>query len=145
MHYASFRDASEVLSNPVWNHFLVYRKNPEREAILLGCWYEGLAGRKAAIATGIPEGSVSRYYARFNKNPEKYHRQAKEVRQDRRDPLGKTVRRMNVVSQVVEFEGVQKRFTELMEQDKFVEAKALLDAFGAFQKFRSNMVQAVAP
>ena len=59
--------------------------------------------------------------------------------------MGKTVRRVNLVSQVFEFEAVQKKFTALMEQDKFADAKALLDAVAAFQKFRSNTVQAVAP
>ena len=54
-----------------------FRKNFKREKILLEYWKQGKTVKTSAILSGIPEGTISHYFARFNKNVDKYHLLAK--------------------------------------------------------------------
>lgn len=54
---------------------MTFRKNFDRERTLLRHWMEGETVREAAEDSGIPEGTISHYYARFNRNKEKYQRE----------------------------------------------------------------------
>ena len=49
-----------------------FRKNVQREDILLSHWRQGHTVKNASLLTSIPEGSISHYYARFNRNKDKY-------------------------------------------------------------------------
>ncbi len=49
-----------------------FRKNVQREDILLSHWRQGHTVKTASVLTRIPEGSISHYYARFNRNKDKY-------------------------------------------------------------------------
>lgn len=53
---------------------MTFKKNVERERALLEHWRMGYKVKVASLLSGIPEGSVSHYYARFNRNKDKYHR-----------------------------------------------------------------------
>jgi hypothetical protein len=50
---------------------LPFRKNIEREDTLRKHWIRGKTVEAAALLTGIPKGSVSHYYARFNRRRER--------------------------------------------------------------------------
>ncbi len=56
---------------------MTFRKNLEREKILLSHWRRGNTVKRAALLTGIPQGTISHYYRRYNKHPEKYVRKNK--------------------------------------------------------------------
>ncbi len=49
-----------------------FRKNVQRKDILLSHWRQGHTVKTASLLTRIPEGSISHYYARFNRNKDKY-------------------------------------------------------------------------
>lgn len=51
-----------------------FRKNVQRENILLSHWRQGHTVKTASLLTSIPEGTISHYYARFNKNKEIYRK-----------------------------------------------------------------------
>ena len=51
-----------------------FRKNFERENCLLSLWQQGETVKKASLLTNIPEGTISKYYARFNRDKDKYHK-----------------------------------------------------------------------
>lgn len=54
---------------------MTFKKNYEREALLLSHWNLGFTVKNTSLMTGIPEGSISHYFARFNKNPKFYREQ----------------------------------------------------------------------
>ncbi len=54
---------------------MTFRKNFKREKTLLRHWMKGDTVREAAEDSGIPEGTISHYYARFNRNKKKYQRE----------------------------------------------------------------------
>jgi hypothetical protein len=53
---------------------MTFKKNVERENKLLAHWRIGATVKKASLLSGVPEGSVSYYYRRFNRDKEKYLR-----------------------------------------------------------------------
>jgi len=59
-----------------------FRRNIGRERTLLRHWRRGDTVKVASLLTGIPEGSISHYYARFNRNPEKYQKIANNPHND---------------------------------------------------------------
>lgn len=110
-------------------------KNLERERILLSCWKQGLSNRETALKTGIPEGTVNRYFARFNKHPEKYSRETSSVKTpDAPSP-------QEIVDQtrkLIDIEEVTKRHRKLMEEGKFLEAKQALEADRELENYISS-------
>jgi hypothetical protein len=50
---------------------MTFTRNKEREKILLNCWETGKTVKVASALSGIPEGSVSHYYRRFNRDKER--------------------------------------------------------------------------
>lgn len=59
-----------------------FRKNTHRENTLLHYWRMDYTVERAAHVSGIPKGSVSHYYARFNRDKERYSRQVAGQFQD---------------------------------------------------------------
>lgn len=49
-------------------------ENPDRENILLSLWKQKFTVENASLESGIPKGSISYYYKRFNKDPEEYRK-----------------------------------------------------------------------
>ena len=49
-----------------------FKRNIERDNLLLGHWRQGNTVKVASLLTGIPEGTISYYYARFNRNKHAY-------------------------------------------------------------------------
>ena len=49
-----------------------FKKNIERENILINYWRQGNTVKHTSLLTGIPEGTISHYFARFNKKKDKY-------------------------------------------------------------------------
>lgn len=84
-----------------------FRKNLEREKILLRHWRQGETVKAASFRTGIPEGTISHYYARFNKNKDMFQRAFESGSQEppRSTPFeaaAATYSWANVVSHVME-------------------------------------------
>jgi len=51
---------------------MTFKKNVERENKLLSHWRLGATVKKASLLSGVPEGSISHYYRRFNRDKKKY-------------------------------------------------------------------------
>lgn len=51
-----------------------YSRNITREKTLLRYWMIGKTVKEASFLSGVPEGSISHYYARFNRDKEKYRK-----------------------------------------------------------------------
>jgi len=118
---------------------MVIRKNPARERTLLLLWSRGVTAREAARKTGIPEGSVNGYYAKFNKNPEKYKKTVTEIPAsslvEPRELLN-DIRRIQRTGEVVE------RHHKLMGEGKYVDANAAIQAEINLDLFVSKVAQA---
>ena len=128
MHYGSFYNASLY-------HIPVVRKNPQREELLLRYWRLGATGRETASRTGIPEGSVSRYFARFNKHPEKHNRLA--VSGEPSPPKGLYSDIGGQLRAALEEVEVSRRHKELMTKGKIVQAKFSIEAEILLERYRS--------
>ena len=61
---------------------MTFIRNLEREKKLLERWRYGNTIKKAALLTNIPEGTISHYFKRYNKNPEKYKKIIENKYQD---------------------------------------------------------------
>ena len=59
-----------------------FRRNIERDNILLGHWQRGDTVKIASLFTGIPEGTVSHYYSKFNRNKQAYIKLSESGRQE---------------------------------------------------------------
>ena len=59
-----------------------FRKNVQRENVLLSHWQRGDTVETTSLLTGVPKGSISHYYARFNKNKEIYRKVVDNEYQD---------------------------------------------------------------
>jgi hypothetical protein len=104
----------------------VVRKNPVRERLLLDYWMRGETVRNTARGANIPEGTVSGYFARFNRDPEKYHRQATSDQSSTTDnPYDDLPSQLLTVFNT---ERVNDRHKRLMDEGKFAEAKLALEA-----------------
>jgi hypothetical protein len=66
-----------------------FRKNVERENTLLKHWHQGETVKVASLFTGIPEGTVSHYYARFSRKRDVYGKKSEKGYQEppRTSPL----------------------------------------------------------
>ncbi|MFH0748428.1 MAG: hypothetical protein V1915_00685 [Candidatus Bathyarchaeota archaeon] len=53
-------------------YHMPFRKNIQRENILLNYWRIGTTVKRTSLLTDIPEGTISHYFARFNKSGDKY-------------------------------------------------------------------------
>jgi hypothetical protein len=118
----------------------VVRKNLARERTLLSYWVNAESVRVTAEKTGIPEGSVSRYFARFNKDPEKYHRQVVQraaVPEDPYSDLPQQVFKMHHADVVIE------RHDRLMSEGKFAQAKIAIEAEMLYSKYISSATAGV--
>ena len=114
---------------------MVFPKNPERESILLSHWKQGTNNRYTAQKTGIPEGTVSRYFAKFNKHPERYSRESNNV-----EGAGTSLEEefLSQAERLLDIERVKERHMKLMVANKFLEAKQAIEADRALESYISS-------
>jgi hypothetical protein len=119
----------------------VVKKNPIRERVLLDNWMRRKTVRNTARETNIPEGTVSRYFSRFNRDPEKYHRQATSNQPSTTENLY-----YDLPSQLLtmfNIERVNDRHKQLMAEGKFAEAKQALEAEMLYARYMSSKTSSV--
>jgi hypothetical protein len=108
------------------------KRNPQREALLLAKWREGKTVREAARETGIPEGTTSYYWKKFNKHPETANRLAQNL---------KPREKLQVQDYVIQmFFAVQAReakdlYDSLVSQGKYAEAKSSIEARAELERY----------
>lgn len=116
------------------------KQNPQREATLLEYWKKGTGAREAASKTGIPEGSVFGYYRKFNKNPQRYHREAERLKPPSR------VKNQDLLKQLTNWKeglAVKERHDRLMKEGRYIQAKYALEAQMLFERYYNSKVESV--
>ncbi len=101
------------------------KKNEPRERLILSEWMKGRTGREVAELLRLPEGSVSGYFRRYNKDPVKYHRLAQQTLQEVPSIL------FDLPNKVIELRkslDVIKGYDRLIESGKYHQGKAFLEA-----------------
>jgi hypothetical protein len=111
-----------------------FRKNLEREITLLGHWRWGHTVKKASFLTGVPEGSISHYYARFNKDKDKYLRIAETKCQEppRTSPEEAALGALG-------FANVSKNVMKLVTKGEFAKARDYLEVILLVQDLWKRM------
>jgi hypothetical protein len=111
-----------------------FRRNIERENKLLGLWQFGDTVKCASQLTGIPEGTVSHYYAKFNRKRDKYLKLSKEVSQEppRSSPF-------DVALAAFLYTDVLKKTTQLIQTEEYTKARDYLQAIMLLQDFSKRM------
>jgi hypothetical protein len=98
-----------------------FRKNVQRENILLSHWRQGRTVKTAGSLTGIPEGTISHYYARFNKNKEIYR---KVVDNEYQEPPRSSP--FEVAAAALALPNIVKNVTRFTERGDFAAARDYL-------------------
>jgi len=112
-----------------------FPKNEERERILLEYWKQGINNRITAQKTGIPEGTVNRYNARFNKHPETFARTTNYVAKARTSLSEELLEQAEKLSDI---DRVKARHKELMDRGKFFQAKLAIEADRELENYISS-------
>lgn len=121
-------------------HALI-KKNIHREGLILVEWINGKTIREAAESKGVPEGTVSGYYRKFNRNPERYHRRAKEVSEKRGSSLNSPAQ----LSRATEAQVILGVYYSLIVKGKYHQAKAFLEAEQLREKYIQSRISGVSP
>lgn len=127
MHHEHIYTASICIARST-----LLERNPRREALLLAKWREGKTAREAALETGVPEGSTYYYWRKFNKDPERANRLAGSFR----PPAN--LRPIDILTQTLGRRSKEEVFSEynrLMKEGKYVQAKSMIEAQQAFDKY----------
>lgn len=116
------------------------RKNIRHEGLILVEWINGKTIREAAESKGVPEGTVSGYYRNFNRNPERYHRRAKEVSERRGSILNSPAQ----LSRATEGQILLRVYYSLIGKGKYHQAKAFLEAEQLREKYIQSRMSGVS-
>jgi len=98
---------------------LTFKKNLWRETTLLGYWNLGYTVKDTALITGIPAGSISHYFARFNKNPLLYREKA-----GTQDPPRTST--PDLVNASILYSNVNTKVAQFIKNEEFEKARDLL-------------------
>ena len=98
-----------------------FRKNVQRENVLLSHWQRGDTVETTSLLTGVPKGSISHYYARFNKNKEIYR---KVVDNEYQEPPRSSP--FEVAATVLARTNIFKNVTQCIKNGDFAQARDIL-------------------
>ncbi len=118
------------------------RTHPDREKRLLNEWRKGTPIRQAAINTRMPEGTVTRFYALFNRNPEEHGGQAIQTQVEEMRHEEKSVNHQ--LYQLIKFKGIQsvtRTYRALINNQQYLEAKTFLEAERTMAEFIESNVE----
>jgi hypothetical protein len=100
-----------------------YRKNSQREETLLKHWRSGDTVKVASTLTSIPEGTVSHYYARFNRRKDMYRKVSENGYQEPQRPSP-----FEAASAGVFLTNVNLKVNQLFESGDYAKARDYLQA-----------------
>jgi len=109
-----------------------FKKNYEREKKLLSFWYLGHTVRDTASLTGIPAGTISHYFARFNKNKNEFRERAISNQEPPRSSTHE------VIGAALMLSNVDQKVTELMDNEEYAKARNYLQAVSLHLDFRKK-------
>ena len=112
-----------------------FRKNVERENALLKHWHQGDTVKIASTLTGVPEGTVSHYYARFNRKRDVYRKVSEKGNQEppRTSPF-------NAATASVFLTSVQSNVNELVGKGDYAKARDYLQTILLLQDLVKRML-----
>ena len=119
-----------------------FKKNIEREELLLSYWNYGQTVKETSLITGIPAGSISHYFARFNKKKNEY-REKKIFSQEPPRPSSQYVAQMTLLYTRV-FQDVGR----CIKNDDFQKARDILQTQLLWMEWHNKMstvIQAADP
>jgi hypothetical protein len=112
-----------------------FRKNVERESALLKHWLQGDTVKVASTLTSVPEGTVSHYYARFNKKRDVYRKVSENGYQEppRTSPF-------DAALAAVSYNNVYSRVKELVEAGNYASARDYLQTILLLQDLAKRVL-----
>lgn len=109
---------------------MTFRKNVKRETELLKQWRIGETIKRTSLLTNTPEGTVSHYYRRFNKNRDKYIKLFETG--DREPPKTSPI---EAASASIIYGDVLKKVTEFFQKEDYTKARDYLQTIMLLQDF----------
>ena len=112
-----------------------FRKNVERENALLKHWHQGDTVKIASTLTGVPEGTVSHYYARFNRKRDVYRKVSEKGNQE-----PPRTRPFDAAFAAVAFTKVQSNVYRLVEAGDYARARDYLQTILLLQDLAKRVL-----
>ena len=110
---------------------MTFRKNVQRESILFRHWSEGYTVKETAILTSVPEGTVSHYFSRFNRDKKRPARHG--VEPPRSSPF-------DVALTSVVYAKVIENVNQLMSNGEYSKARDYLQTWLLLLDFNKRMI-----
>jgi hypothetical protein len=112
-----------------------FKRNIKRENILLSHWRQGDTVKVTSSLTNIPEGTISHYYARFNKNKDKYLKKTGAEFQElpRPSPFG-------IAAAGLTYNEVRRNTIQLIKSGDYAKARDYLQVMLLFIDFNKRFI-----
>lgn len=106
---------------------MVFRKNTQREDILFFHWKMGHTVKETSLLTGIPQGTISHYFARFSKHKEKF----KDTKTGSQEPTRSTP--SQVATSIFSLQEINKQLQMFFKKGEIEKARDYLQILILYQ------------